>query len=180
MIYIGQTKDLKLRDQKHCNGKVMRIDRAIRKYGRQNFLMSIILASKNEEQIVYAEIDWIRRARAALGSNMVYNVANGGSNGWNGLKHSKESRRKMSKAHKGIHVGDKNNMFGKNHNPKSISLMSKNRKGKSVGEERPNTILNQEMVNAIKNDNRSERTLAKLYGVSRSAINSIKRGINWK
>jgi predicted GIY-YIG superfamily endonuclease len=47
MIYIGQTKNIEIRDQRHCNDKVMRIDRAIRKYGRQNFLLSIILTSKN-------------------------------------------------------------------------------------------------------------------------------------
>jgi predicted GIY-YIG superfamily endonuclease len=37
MIYIGQTKDMKIRDQKHCNGSKMKIDKAIQKFGRKNF-----------------------------------------------------------------------------------------------------------------------------------------------
>ncbi len=86
----------------------------------------------------------------------------------------------MSETHKGMHVGNKNIMFGKQHKSTSKDLISQNRKGKSVGEDRPTAILTKELVELIRTDKRSERTLAKLYGVSRSTINSIKRGINWK
>lgn len=180
MIYIGQTKNLEMRDYRHCHDKGMKIDNAIKKFGRENFSLNVITTADTEDQIVYAEIDWIARARAMLGHEMVYNTANGGPNGWRELKHSKESREKMSEAHKGLHVGEKNNMFGKNHTTKSKELVSKNRKGKSSGESHPNAILTRELAESIKNDSRSERTLAKLYGVSRSTINAIKRGINWK
>jgi group I intron endonuclease len=180
MIYIGQTKNLEVRDYRHCHDNDMKIDKAIREFGRENFSLNVIATTDTEDQIVYAEIDWIARARNLLGRNMLYNVSCGGPNGWKGLKHSEESRKKMSRTHEGMHVGNKNNMFGKNHTAKSKELVSKNRKGKSCGETRPNAILTRELVESIRNDSRSERALAKLYGVSRSTINAVKRGTNWK
>lgn len=180
MIYIGQTKNLKMRDARHRNDSKMKIDKAIKKFGRNNFSLHIVLVTRTIKEIYYAEIDWIARARVALGKDMIYNVTGGGPTGWAGMKHSKESRDKMSKSHTGLHTENRNVMFGKAHKQTSIDLISKNRKGKALGENHWKTILTQEVVDMIKQDSRSERALAKLYGVSRSTINSIKRGINWK
>jgi len=180
MIYIGQTKDIKIRDQKHCNASETKIDRAIKKFGRENFLLTIIMASCNKKEIALAEIEWITRARKSLGTDMVYNVSNGGDLIWLGMKHSKISIEKMKRSHKGLHAGSKHNMFGKQHSLETKKLMSKNRKGKNVGEKHHNSKLTKEEVNLIKSDVRSERYLSKLFNVSRSTINSIKRGINWK
>lgn len=180
MIYIGQTKDLKIRDQKHCNENKMRIDRAIKQFGRDKFLLIVIMLSHNKKDIELAEIEWIYQARNKLGNNMVYNVSNGGPIVWLGLKHSKISIDKMKVSHKGLHIGNKNIMFGKSHSINSKKLMSKNRQGKNIGELHHNSKLTKEDVALIKSDPRSERILAKIFKVSRSTINSIKRGINWK
>lgn len=180
MVYIGQTKNIKIRDQKHCNGSKMQIDQAIKKFGRDNFLLSVIMTSNNEKEITLAEIEWIAQARNKLGSDMVYNVSNGGPIVWLNMKHTDISREKMSQSHKGLHTGIQNNMFGKQHSDSSKILISENRKGKTAGEQHPNSKLTKEQVELIKLDNRSERKLAKIFNVSRSTINSIKRGINWK
>lgn len=180
MIYVGQTKNIETRDRKHCNQNKMKIDRAIKKFGRQNFILSIIMSSAKEKDIALAEVEWIKIARNKLGRDMVYNVSNGGPIVWLGLKHSQNSIEKMKISHKGLHCDHKNNMFGKEHSIKSINSISKNRKGKNVGENHPNSKLTIDEVNIIKTDKRSERVLAKIFKVSRSTINSIKRGINWK
>lgn len=180
MVYIGQTKNIRVRDQKHCNRNETKIDCAITQFGRENFSLTIIMFSRNKKDIELAEIEWIKLARQQLGNDMVYNVSNGGPLVWLGLHHSELSREKMKKSHIGIHNGEMNSMFGKDHSLESKQLMSKNRIGKSCGENRPNSKLTKEQVELIKTDNRSERLLAKTYNVSRSTINSIKRGINWK
>lgn len=180
MIYIGQTTNIKIRDQKHCNESGMRIDQAIKQFGRNNFLLTIIMFSRNKKDIELAEIEWIASARNYLGRDMVYNISNGGPIVWLGLKHSESSIEKMKSSHQGLHDGDKNYMFGKRHSVKSKEIMSKNRLGKSSGENHPNSKLTKEEVDLIKIDCRSERCLAKIFKVSRSTINSIKRGINWK
>jgi NUMOD3 motif len=143
-------------------------------------LLIVVLTSNNPKNILLAEIEWITQARIKLGKDMVYNTSNGGIIVWLGLKHSSASRAKMRQSHIGLHNGDKNNMFGKQHSISSKELMSKNRKGINAGENHPNSKLSKEEVDLIKTDARSERFLAKLFKVSRSTINSIKRGINWK
>lgn len=180
MVYVGQTKDMKIRDQKHCSGSKTKIDRAIKRFGREKFSLIIITASHDKKEIELAEIAWIAQARHKLGRDMVYNVSNGGLLVWLGMRHNQFSIRKMKFSHKGLHVGSKHNMFGKNHSLESKKLISINRKGKRFGEDHPNSKLSIDEVNLIKMDLRSERTLAKVFNVSRSTINSIRRGINWK
>ena len=180
MIYIGQTKDLKIRDQKHCSGSKMKIDNAIKQFGRVNFSLNIIMFSTDSKVIALAEIEWIAQSRHKLGKHMVYNTSNGGPIVWLGLRHSQSSREKMAASHVGLHIAEKNNMFGKHHYLDSRQLISKNRRGITVGEKHHNSKLTKEEVSLIKEDSRSERVLAEIFKVSRSTINSIKRGINWK
>ena len=75
--------------------------------------------------------------------------------------------------------GKNNPMYGKNHTSETRKLMSQNR-GDSKGENNGRALLTKEMVEDIRNDTRPERKIAKIYGVARSTINSIKRGINWR
>lgn len=180
MVYIGQTKNIKVRDQKHCNSTKSRVDQAINQFGRNNFSLTVIMFSQNKKVIELAEIEWIRLARIRLGRNMVYNVSNGGPLVWLGLHHSDSAIEKMRHSHTGLHDGENNPMFNKSHSPSSKKLMSQNRKGKSFGEKRPNSKLTKDEAESIKTDSRSERVLAKIYGVSRSTINNIKRGVSWK
>lgn len=74
--------------------------------------------------------------------------------------------------------GANNPMFGKHHTPETRKLMSENRDNK--GENNSRALFTKELVEAVRNDPRPERTIAKEYGVARSTINSIKRRINWK
>lgn len=48
------------------------------------------------------------------------------------------------------------------------------------GEANPRAKLTEEQVRAIRADPRPKKTLARVYGVSRSAIQFIKSGRNWR
>lgn len=100
-VYIGQTVNLKKRDNVHSTWSKAPwpIDRAIQKYGRENFSLNIITAVDTKERADYAEMDWIARAREHLGRENVYNLTDGGD-GIAGHKHSAETRKKMSETAK--------------------------------------------------------------------------------
>jgi len=102
-VYIGQTIDLKRRDYLHTyDGKnSMYIDRAIKKYGRDNFSLNIITSSDSQEIADEDEKYWIARARELLGKENVYNITDGGEHIMSGRKHTQEAKEKISKANKG-------------------------------------------------------------------------------
>ncbi len=66
-------------------------DRAIKKYGWNNIKHEVLFTGLTEEKAKYLEIELIRHYK---GLNLSYNLTAGGQ-GWLGLHHSEESKRKM-------------------------------------------------------------------------------------
>ena len=117
-----------------------------------------------------------------------------------GRKHSDETKKKMSEArsrnsswNKGIPTPDSvkqkisnslrgrpSPMKGRKHSDETKKLWSEQRSG----ENNVNTVLTWELVNEIRkkyrDENISQRELAKQYGVSRGCICGIIRGTTWK
>jgi group I intron endonuclease len=99
-IYIGQTIQKNPRSRwrnhvyeaKHNKETQCVVDKAIAKYGTENFEFLVIEAHSTSEELNQAEIYWIEHLRNALGKENVYNLLDGGQNG----KHSEETRKKMS------------------------------------------------------------------------------------
>ena len=175
-VYVGQTNNMSLRWSGHKSDAMSNINRplynAMRKYGTENFTIEII-EEVIEDLVDEKEIYWINQLNC-LDRDYGYNLDSGG----NKNKHaSLETRQKQSDMRKGKNTGKDNSMFGKHHTPESRLKISKHKNNK--GEHNPRAILTKELVEKIKQDTRSERKIAKEYGVSRSTINSIKRGINW-
>lgn len=109
-IYVGQTQDLKSRDKSHIYNKSnLHIDNAIRKYGRNNFDYFILTTADNIESANQKEIFWISEMRRLFGDKMIYNKSNGGEASMRGLKHSDNTKKKMSDSK----VGEKNPNYGK-------------------------------------------------------------------
>jgi group I intron endonuclease len=163
-IYIGQTNNIKRRDRLHISGNIsMPIDRAIKKYGRDNFSLNIISSSNDQIIANDDEIYWIARAKELLGIKNVYNVSNGGSAVMSGRKHSEETILKISEskkgtspwnkglkmsedfclknseAHKGLQSGKNGSMFGRKHSEetrKKISEAQVNNTWKLVDDKR--------------------------------------------
>lgn len=102
--YIGRTiKSLEYRKTAHIKsalrGSKVYFHSALRKYGIDNFEWSIIDVAINEEELNKKEIEYIK-LNNFNNSKKGYNLSAGGK-GISGYKLSKETKRKISEAHKG-------------------------------------------------------------------------------
>lgn len=179
-VYIGQTVNIAKRDRTHTNrpDESMPIDRAIQKYGRENFDYWCFEITDTNLQADQAETYWIVQMRHYLGKENVYNVLNGGGarsgidNPMFGKTHTKETRQFLSKINKGRPSPNK----GKKTSEHTKKLISEKNKGKpapnkgkkssdeakqklsttriergvAVGEKNPAAKLNQEIVKEIR------------------------------
>jgi hypothetical protein len=59
-------------------------------------------------------------------------------------------------------------------------MFSKRRDNRPKGSRHPNSKLTEEMVRAIRADNRVHQVICNEYGISRSVVSTIKRGLAWK
>ena len=107
-IYIGKTtQKLNQRFNQHLNSnKDSRISRAIKKHGKENFIIIKICSCKNEEQLNKAEIYFINHYNS-IDKNIGYNCSKGGD----GFKMTDEQKLLFSKSQSGIG----NNFYGKKH-----------------------------------------------------------------
>jgi len=131
--YIGKTiKSLQDRWIGHYNDAISgRLDthfsRAIRKYGKDNFVVEKIEECSSNDELSNKEKFWISELNTFSNG---YNSTEGGDGGIPGFNHSektkqkisnsrkgmffsKEHKKALSKAHKGLHTGSKNGMYGK-------------------------------------------------------------------
>jgi group I intron endonuclease len=104
MVYAGQTCRLKKRDWEHVNkpNSSCYIDRAIKKYGRDQFEFWIADICKTQEEADEYEITMIANLRKRFGKENVYNITlGGGGSPMRGRKHTAESLIKIRMARKG-------------------------------------------------------------------------------
>lgn len=104
--------------------------RAIEKYGWENFVHEIIFSELSEKDAKEAEKKLILEHKS-YDSNFGYNITMGGESG-NGLKHSEETKRKISEKEK----GRPSPMKGRKHSELTkikISLSSKGKSGRNSG-----------------------------------------------
>lgn len=94
--YVGKSVNLHLRLRIHCNAsKQQRLHRAIKSLGLERFEVCVLIHSSDPAVLLTTEINAI----ATLGTyGKGYNDTRGGDGGWEGRKHSLESRQKMSEA----------------------------------------------------------------------------------
>lgn len=119
-MYVGQTVNLRSRIIAHNCGDQY-VDRAIRKYGRENFRCRVIKTCASK-----AEMDtWEKFFIILLNTKKPngYNLTDGGE-GIVGLKHTPEHNAKIAAAN-----------TGKRHSLKSRAMMSKAHKGKTLSPE---------------------------------------------
>ena len=140
--YVGQTTQPRRRIRDHFNLKkgCLFLHRAIKKYGRDAFVVEILESDVPEVLLSKLEILHIRFFDCKVPNG--YNLTDGGD-GSKGISHSLESRKRISEAKKGKKLsldhrrklskaqkGDKNGFFGKTHTPETRRKLSEARKGK--------------------------------------------------
>jgi len=145
-VYIGQTiLKFKRRKQIHENCKQgWYFNRAIRKYGKNNFEWGILEHCDSKEELDEMEFHYIKQYNT-FGKNG-YNLTYGGD-GVIGYKHSEENKKKISNSNKGriISIETRERMSEAQKNRSVISdetrmKMSLNRKGKKLTEEHKEKI----------------------------------------
>lgn len=133
-IYIGQTVNTaKERFEDHCRHKDTVIDKAIKKYGKENFTVETICEADTIEELNELEKYYIRLADS-MNPSIGYNMCEGGGN-TKGYHHSDESKKKMTASRIGIFAGEKNPFYGKHHSQEQIEKWKRERKGRKLTEE---------------------------------------------
>lgn len=129
-VYIGQTtQNLKTRWSQHKynskNGSC-KINRAIRKYGIENFEIQEIDNGNCIEELNKKEEFYIKKYDSI---NYGYNIRSGGKNSIR----SQETKNKISKARKGKYKGKNAGFYGKKHTDQTKNKMSEIRKKSGIG-----------------------------------------------
>lgn len=189
-VYIGQTwSSMDHRFGQHTSSNsCIKLSNAIKKYGKENFNIEMIVSVETQELADQMEIFYINQFDSV---NIGYNIHPGGRGGKltegtkkklsdinKGKIFTEETRQKMSKAKKGIspkHKGKRTTSTTgikgtKPWNTGTKGIIPWNKGRKQI------PLLTTEQEIAISKDERSSRVLAKEYGVSRSHIlNIIKK-----
>lgn len=122
--YVGQTiHTAELRFAQHCKPSETNcrlLNRAIQKYGRENFEVSVLEDVDSQDLLDEKEIYWIDKLNTL--SPLGYNL-NGGGNGKGGV--SEETRKKLSEALKGKFAGENNPFYGKTHTAETREKLRK-------------------------------------------------------
>jgi group I intron endonuclease len=117
-IYIGQDKN----NNPKYMGSGNLIKKAMKKYGKQNFIKEVISECKTVEELNEKEkyyIDLYESRNQKIG----YNISIGGESGMLGLKHTEETKEKMRLNN----IGSNNPMYGKKLSIESIKMSIKTR-----------------------------------------------------
>ena len=142
--YVGQTQDFIKRECDWGKTKTpyagVYINQARKKYGINNWSVEILMECDTQDELNYWEKYYIKTLNTKAPNG--YNLTDGGE-GREGYKLSKESREKISKAHKGIGLGIKrpdhaermkgenNPFYGRTHSPETVAKIIAANKGKT-------------------------------------------------
>lgn len=94
--YVGKTNNVAARWVDHCRGQLA-IDRAIRRHGRDSFVLYVIAAATSEEEAYLLEEYWEARLREF--GVALYNLRPGGRGGF---AMSEETKQKLREAKEGV------------------------------------------------------------------------------
>lgn len=154
MIYIGSAVNLKKRCLEHINRLTKGINSnpkflaAWKKYGAENFEITILELVENKEKLIEREQFWLDNLcpyKRNIGYNICFKA--GSTLGFKhteenklhlskiakerkinvGIKRSEETRKKISESRKGKYTGIENGFFGKHHTQETLEKLAKNR-----------------------------------------------------
>lgn len=178
-IYVGQTcRTFEERTNEHLRHNKTAFDKALKKYGIENFDYAIIDEAHNMDELNKKEIFWIKHFNSL--APFGYNLCIGGEN-TKGYHHRLESREKMRLAKKGTFLGEENPFYGKKHTDETrqkmkeawteerkeqLRLMIKKRKHHTV---KVRNVDTGEVFNSVKE-------AAEKYGLKDTHISRVCKG----
>lgn len=179
-IYIGQTvRSLNERMAEHARHSLTAFDKALQKYGIENFTIEQIDSASSIEELNLKEMQWIKHFDCIAPNG--YNMCEGGGN-TKGFHHKEESKRKMSEAKASSFCGLGNPFFGKTHSDVSRKKMSEARKGMAhLTEEQIQRIRDSHHTMKVRNIETGEvfdsiKSAAEAYGLKDTHITRVCKG----
>lgn len=176
---MGQTcRTFEERLGEHLRHQRTVFDKALAKYGIDNFEYKIIDKAKTIDELNEKEIFWIKEMKSLTPSG--YNLCKGGNNTL-GYNHREETKEKMRLAKKGTFEGEKNPFYGKKHTVETrekmkrawteerkeqLRLMTKTRKTHTV---KVRNVDTGEVFNSVKE-------AAEKYGLKDTHISRVCKG----
>jgi group I intron endonuclease len=183
--YVGKTKtSLRQRWSNHCNaartGSKQLLQKAIRKYGEERFLVVEIDSHENESELYELEKKWI----AALGTRPPngYNATDGGI-GFLGGKHSEKTLTVMRKRVNSIETREKISLAntGRRFSAEVRARMSQSAKGKKLSEETRRKIsmvqIGKKIPDAVKEKIRAKHLGRPMLETTKEKLGLLNRGI---
>ena len=184
-LYIGKTNNLYQRKHAHlavarlgaennfylASGHYNLLQRAITKYGADNFDFVVIEENEQEEIIFEREKYWIAFYKTNVcryGNEFGYNLTDGGE-GSSGRKHTETAKQKI-----------RDKAAGRLHTKETKQQMSVARSGDGCGHNILTVQQIPEILRLRNEENLSYPTIGKMYGVSKTAIRKICTGKSWK
>lgn len=134
--YIGKHYG-ELNDEYLGSGKLLQ--RAIEKYGKENFKKEILFISQNNEENNQKEIEFIK-AFNAVNDNNYYNIAAGGDGGDIFHNLPQEQQLALKKSYSERTSGEKNPMYGKHHSEETKEKLRQIDKSYTQTEEYKNNM----------------------------------------
>lgn len=176
-IYIGKTCNLAKRATHHklvakygkekYKNSYSYFQKAINKYGIDNFSYDVIEQFDVEQEALEAEKFWIQYFRS-WEHTMGYNITMGGD-GVSGFKHSKETKEHLSEI-----------MIGRKRTLQSIELMVSQTKGELSSNSKITEIQAKEIIEKWATGNYTCKKLGIEYNLSPQQIHKIATGKRWK
>ena len=127
--YIGKDKN----NDPNYYGSGKLLHKAIKKYGKDNFVKTILEECTDEEQMSNRERHWINITNAQQ-SRQYYNIGAGGDGGDNHTHRPKEEYDEFINRMKEVTSGTNNSMYGRKHTKKAIQLQKVKAKGRYTSE----------------------------------------------
>jgi group I intron endonuclease len=185
-VYIGSAVDLERREKQHfkCSHNFP-LRRAMKKYGAENFQFDILVLCQPDD-LTFVEQDQLDYWKKVKGWKNMYNICPtaGSSLGMKFGPRSKETKQKLSEAHKGKQFSEDHKRKlseahkGKQHTEAAKQKMSEARKGKCAGKKHPR--YDQTIYNFVHKDGRTfTGTVYELrtkYGLNKGNLFSVLSG----
>lgn len=176
-IYVGQTvRTLQERIDEHCRHDKIVVDKAIQKYGIENFFVDVIDHADSVEELNRLEIKWIEYYNSIVPHG--YNQCRGGENTV-GFHHRQETKIKMKMKKIDIFNGSNNPFYGKHHSIEQRTKWSVERKGRDTSKAR-HASMKKHKRKVINIDTgsvfNSVKEAAERYGLKDTHITRVCRG----
>lgn len=179
-MYVGQTtRSLEERMKEHYRHDFIVIDKALKKYGTDSFLIEVIDNANDINELNEKEKYWIYKLNTLAPNG--YNQCFGGDNSC-GFHYRDESKNKMSESKKNKYQGIGNPFYSKKHSYESKLKMNSKRKGMShLNEEQVKHLRESHFVRTVKNIDTGEvfdsiKEASERYRINPTHITRVCKG----